>query len=166
MLGKSGVHFYTQIKTVTQQWSNLDYSDATSSIPPLSNVPGSSDIADIYSQGLQSNDYQGIDEMQSNDYEDMDGIQLNDLQCRDGMQSNDLGSMDRVSLDLQRNVFRSNDADAPTLQPNYPQSSNRVSMPLQYEDFQSRSGVSLTLHSNDFSSTDEEGQPMSKSHAI
>ncbi|XP_063950657.1 methylmalonate-semialdehyde dehydrogenase [acylating], mitochondrial isoform X2 [Daucus carota subsp. sativus] len=161
-----GVHFYTQIKTVTQQWSNLDYSDATSSIPPLSNVPGSSDIADIYSQGLQSNDYQGIDEMQSNDYENMDGIQLNDLQCRDGMQSNDLGSMDRVSLDLQRNVFRSNDADAPTLQPNYPQSSNRVSMPLQYEDFQSRSGVSLTLHSNDFSSTDEEGQPMSKSHAI
>ncbi|XP_074331765.1 methylmalonate-semialdehyde dehydrogenase [acylating], mitochondrial-like [Apium graveolens] len=179
--GKSGVHFYTQIKTVTQQWKDFDRGDATSSVTPLSNVPDCGDIslalpsndfpsADFFSPALQSNNCQGIDGMeesedgdrdgmQSNDYEDRDreGIQLNDFQCRDGTQSNDLRSMDRVSLAMQSRGFDSNGTDAPTLQQKCPET-NRVSMPLQFEDHQSRSGVSLTLHSNDFPSTDEERQ--------
>lgn len=182
MSGKSGVHFYTQIKTVTQQWKDFDCSDATSSKTPFSNVPDCGDIslalpstdfpsADIFSLALQSNNCQGIDGMQasedgdrdgmqSNDYEDSDrdGLQLNDIQCRDGIQSNDLRSTDRVSEDMQSSVFHSNVADVPTLQQKCPET-NSVSMPLQFEDGQSRSGASLTLHSNDFLSTDEERQP-------
>lgn len=181
MSGKSGVHFYTRIKTVTQQWKDFDCSNATSSTTPLSNVPDSGELsvplpsndiprADIFSLALQSNDSQGIDGMQSsedrdgmqsNEYEDRDSdaIQLNDFRCSDGTQSNDLRSMDSVSLDMQSRVFHSNDTNALTPQQKYPEGSNRVSMPLQDEDSQSRTGVSLTLHSNDFLSTDEERQP-------
>lgn len=175
--GKSGVHFYTQIKTVTQQWKDFDCSDETSSVTPLSNFPDSSEISlalpsndfprnDMFSLALQSNDYQGSDGIQSNNYLDRDGIQSNDYQRRDGIESNDFESMDRVSLDLPSRIFHGNDADSLIIQQKYPQSSNRVSMPLQFRDFQSRSGVSLTLHSKDFRSTDDERQPMPRFHGI
>ncbi|CAI9104140.1 OLC1v1002762C1 [Oldenlandia corymbosa var. corymbosa] len=67
--GKAGVHFYTQIKTVTQQWKDfLTTNDASPmlnsvDLPSLSQTMQTFDFpsSDIVSLGLQSGDYSNVD---------------------------------------------------------------------------------------------------------
>ncbi|KAJ8529936.1 hypothetical protein K7X08_036771 [Anisodus acutangulus] len=92
--GKAGVHFYTQVKTVTQQWK--EFSSNEGGTPTLtSNYPQSNDGL---SQGLQAFDYQCGD----GDYQSGDGVSQ-------GLQSIDYQSGDGASLGLQSGEFSNGD---------------------------------------------------------
>ncbi|KAK2983184.1 hypothetical protein RJ640_018529 [Escallonia rubra] len=127
--GKAGVHFYTQIKTVTQQWKDFRSSDG---VPlqalPLSNSPSSDGV----SLDLQSNDIQNSDAV-SRHIPNSNGVSL-------ALQSQDFQSSDGVSLALHSEEFPSNDG---------------ASLALPSKDFQNSSGGSLALQSDDIEISDQ-----------
>lgn len=103
--GKSGVHFFTRMKTVVQQWMDFQYRDRASLVTPLNNLPNS------------------------------DGVSLaspsNDLPSTDGLQSNTIRTNHGTSLAIESNDIQSSDTDTMAQQSKDFQSSGRVSQPLQ-----------------------------------
>ncbi|KAM7479053.1 hypothetical protein LguiA_027266 [Lonicera macranthoides] len=93
--GKAGLHFYTQIKTVTQQWRDFRSSDEVSPTLPPNDCPSS----DSVSAALQSRDFQS------------NGVSL-------ALPSRDFQSSDDASLALQLKDFQSNGGDSLAFQSN------------------------------------------------
>ncbi|KAM3377459.1 hypothetical protein P3S68_009872 [Capsicum galapagoense] len=120
--GKPGVHFYTQVKTVTQQWKEFPNSEG--GLPTLtSNYPQSNGGL---SQGLQALSYRSGD----GDYRSADGVYQ-------GLQSIEYQSGDGASLGLQSRDFSNGDG---------------VHLALDPKDFPACIGESLGEHSRDIPS--------------
>ncbi|PHT41673.1 hypothetical protein CQW23_20527 [Capsicum baccatum] len=120
--GKPGVHFYTQVKTVTQQWKEFPSSEG--GLPTLtSNYPQSNGGL---SQGLQALSYRSGD----GDYRSADGVYQ-------GLQSIEYQSGDGASLGLQSRDFSNGDG---------------VHLALDPKDFPACIGESLGEHSRDIPS--------------
>ncbi|XP_016468912.1 methylmalonate-semialdehyde dehydrogenase [acylating], mitochondrial isoform X2 [Nicotiana tabacum] len=127
--GKAGVQFYTQIKTVTQQWKEFS---SEGGLPPLtSNYPQSDDGL---SQGLQAFEYQSG----AGDYQSGDGVS-------EGLQSVDYQSGGEL-LALHSRDFSNGDGVHLALHPkDFPGGSDGESLGEHSGDISSGNGISPTI---------------------
>lgn len=77
--GKAGLHFYTQIKTVTQQWKDFLNNDGESTTVTSQDFPGAS--ASLLGMDFPSNDMSSL-ALHSRDFSNGDGASL-ELNARD-----------------------------------------------------------------------------------
>lgn len=133
-VGKAGVQFYTQIKTVTQQWK--EFSSSEGGLPFLtSNYPQSDDGL---SQGLQAFEYQSG----AGDYQSGDGVS-------EGLQSVDYQSGGEL-LALHSRDFSNGDGVHLALHPkDFPGGSDGESLGEHSGDIPSGNGISPTIPISD-----------------